>query len=300
MRAGAEMPGQADRRALPPGLRERIMARALDPREPGQLVDPPPDIEPAEALRRTVHALDGLLAGLTAPEWEAPSIRGLTVQGLVGHLIGVERDFLAALRGVAATEALALDHVTSTRASVLEQRGKTPEQTLHDWRQESGATLSVLGRQRVPDLLSMHGLTLPRQDFVVVRAFEVWTHQEDMAAATGRPGIPPDDSTLALMTRLATALLPYGMVRAGRSSPATIRLVLTGGGGGTFNVSVDGHRPGAAGTAHPDRTVLVMDALQFCRVAANRLPDDALTVDVAGDARLAAQTLAGARALALD
>ena len=103
------------------------------------------------------------------------------------------------------------------------------------------------------------------------------------------------DATLSLMSRLATTLLPYAMIRTGRSAPAEVRLVLTGRGGGTFTVSV-----GEPLDTSPDRARLIMDTVQFCRVVANRLADADVTVDVSGDAELAAATLAGARSLALD
>jgi uncharacterized protein (TIGR03083 family) len=221
------------------------------------------------------------------------------VQGLIGHLIGVERDFQAAVRGLIPARPGADDHIGSTQTSALEQLGKSPDQTLHDWRQAvrdtTDALVDLADADRPESPVSMHGVTLPRADFLVVRAFEMWTHEEDVRRATGRPLSPPGDAALALMSRLATALLPLAMSRSGHSAPAEIRLVLTGRGGGTFTVQV-----GDALDQAPDRTRLIMDTVQFCRVVANRLADADVTVDVSGDPALAAATLAGARSLALD
>jgi hypothetical protein len=141
----------------------------------------------------------------------------------------------------------------------------------------------------------MHGITLPLGDFLVVRGFEMWTHEEDIRRATGRPLCPPDDATLSLMTRLATTLLPLAMARTAGTAPAEVRLVLTGRGGGTFTVQV-----GEASDLPADRTRLIMDTVQFCRVAANRLADADVAVDVTGNTELAAAALTGARSLALD
>jgi uncharacterized protein (TIGR03083 family) len=283
----------------PPGLRDRILAGALSGRDAGRPVDPPPGIPPFEAFRRTVRSMDALLTVLTDAEWTAPAIRGLTVQGLIGHLIGVERDFLRAVRGLIPAQPGAEDHIGATQTSALEQLGKSPDQTLHDWRQSVTDTRQVLrdcaedDRPTAP--VSMHGITLPVGDFLVVRAFEMWTHEEDVRRATGRPLSPPDDATLSLMSRLAATLLPHAMARTGYPAPAEVRLVLTGRGGGTFTVQV-GEQPAEP----PDRARLIMDTVQFCRVVADRLADVDVTVDVSGDPTLAAAALAGARSLALD
>jgi uncharacterized protein (TIGR03083 family) len=243
--------------------------------------------------------MDSLLADLTDSEWTAPAVRGLTVQGLIGHLIGVERDFDRAVRGLIPAQPGAEDHVGATQSSALEQLGKSPDQTLHEWRQAVTDTLALVrdvpeGDRPAPPV-SMHGVTLPLGDFLVVRAFEMWTHEEDVRRAIGRPLSPPDDATLSLMSRLAATLLPYAMARSGRTAPAEVRLVLTGRGGGTFTVQV-----GQPADGTPDRSRLILDTVQFCRVVADRLEDADLTVDVSGDRELAVATLAGARLLALD
>jgi uncharacterized protein (TIGR03083 family) len=283
----------------PPGLHDRILAEALSSRDAGRPVDPPPGISPLAAFRRTVRSMDALLVDLTEAEWTAPALRGLTVQGLIGHLIGVERDFQAAVRGLIPAQPGAEDHIGATQRSALEQLGKPSDQTLHDWRQAITDTTDALsdssGDDRPAAPVSMHGLTLPRGDFLVVRAFEMWTHEEDVRRATGRSLAPPDDGTLSLMSRLATTLLPHAMARTGLRAPAEVRLVLTGRGGGTFTVSA-----GDATDLSPDRTRLTMETVQFCRVVANRLADIDVTVDVSGDPAVVAATLAGARSLALD
>ena len=293
------IPTAREARAWPPGLRDRILTGALSAREAGRPVDPPPGIAPAEAFRRTLRAMDSLLADLTDEQWTAESVRGLTVQGLIGHLIGVERDFDRAVRGLIPAQPGADDHVGSTQSSALEQLGKSPDQTLHEWRQAVTDTLDLVRdlpeSDRPAPPVSLHGVTLPLGDLLIVRAFEMWTHDEDVRRATGLPLSPPDDATLSLMSRLAATLLPYAMARTGRSAPAEVRLVLTGRGGGTFTVQV-----GEATDGTLDRTRLIMDTVQFCRVVADRLADSDLTMDVSGDADLAVAALAGARALALD
>ena len=57
-------------------------------------------------------------------------------------------------------------------------------------------------------------------------------------AEAGLPPAVPDASTLRLMTELAARLLPHGTARAGLRDPVRVHLVLTGPGGGTWDVVV--------------------------------------------------------------
>src|SRR5450432_648151 len=56
-----------------------------------------------------------------------------------------------------------------------------------------------------------------------------------------------------------------------------VRLVLTGPGGGTWDVTVGGSPPATASVA------IVTDAVGFCRLAANRIASADLDVSVTGD-----------------
>jgi len=76
--------------------------------------------------------------------------------------------------------------------------------------------------------------------------------------------------------------------------PVSLRLVLTGPGGGTWQVRLgpDGGEPAEVG--------VVTDAVGFCRLVANRVDASSLDVDTSGDASRVGDVLAAAAALALD
>jgi hypothetical protein len=137
----------------------------------------------------------------------------------------------------------------------------------------------------------VHGLRLPVDALLVVRAFELWTHENDIRQAVRWVPSVPDPSTLRLMTDLAARLLPHA--GAALLEPVDVRLVLTGPGGGTWDVTM-GPPPAAASVA------IVTDAVGFCRLAANRVTPADLDVSVTGDSARAAAVLAAATTLALD
>ncbi len=139
-----------------------------------------------------------------------------------------------------------------------------------------------------------------------VPALRGLTVQELVGHLTGverrAPALPlqaPDAASLRLMTDLAVAMLPAGMRRNDRRADGrTARIVLTGPGGGTWQTdlgAVDDSRP--AGRAD---VRIVLDAVDFCRLVANRADPATLTTVVSGDHALARDIFAGAARLALD
>ena len=62
-------------------------------------------------------------------------------------------------------------------------------------------------------------MRVPLSMLLVVRAFELWIHDNDIRQAAGLPPSVPDPSTLSLMTQAAARLLPHAAVRAACASP---------------------------------------------------------------------------------
>jgi len=277
---------------LPAGLRARVLAASLRARVAGRPVPDAPEISATEAFSRAASALHALLRSLSDDDWRTPVLRGLDVQGLVGHLIGVENDTHRALVGD--PEVAGADHVESTQVTAVGQAVRPPARTRADWRRAVGRTLDLVRSADPGTEVALHGMRLPLYALLVVRAFELWTHENDIRQATGRAASVPDPSTLRLMTELAAHLLPHAAARAGLARPATVRLVLTGPGGGTWDLPV------GAGPSAPAAVSIVTDAVGFCRLVANRVTPGDLDAHVTGDPAQAAAVLTAATTLALD
>jgi uncharacterized protein (TIGR03083 family) len=275
---------------LPAGLRERVLAASLRARAVGRPVPDAPEIPAIEAFGRAASAFYAALSFLSDDDWGTPVLRGLDVQGLVGHLIGVEDDVQRALAGD--PEIASASHVASTQSAAIGQAGRPPARTRAEWRAAVDRTLDLVGPADSRAQVAVHGLRLSVRALLVVRAFELWAHENDIRKAVGWAASVPDPSTLRLMTDLAARLLPQ--VRAGLDEPVDVRLVLTGPGGGTWDVTVGGSPPATASVA------IVTDAVGFCRLAANRIAPADLDVSVTGDPGRAAVVLAAAATLALD
>lgn len=276
---------------LPAGLRERTLAAASHARPAGRAVPQVPAISPAEAFSRAADACYGLLCALRDGDWPEPVLRGLDVQRLVGHLIGVEDHVYRCLSGDPSVADA--DHAESTRPAADAQAGHSPAWTRGQWRRATQRTLDLVrARGDLGAPVAVHGMRLPLGALLVVRAFELWTHEDDIRRAVGLPLSEPDAATLRLMTDLAVRLLPHAAARTGLGEAVDVHLVLTGPGGGSWDVVV--------GTGPAASVCIVADAVGFCRLAADRITPADLGAHVDGDLRRAARVLAAAQALALD
>ena len=276
----------------PAGLRERMLAASLQVRPAGQVIPEVPVISPVEAYSRAADAFYGLLCALDEPHWRLHVLRDLDVQGLVGHLVGVEDDVRRALAGDPAVAQG--DHVLSTQPAAERQAGRPAAGTRADWRRAADRTLEEVRAADLDAVVAIHGIPLPLGALLIGRALELWTHENDIRVVAGLPPSVPDASALRLMTDLAATLLPFGAIKTGLEGPINLRLVLTGPGGGTWDVAIGGDG------AEPADIAIVTDVVGFCRLAANRVSPSDLDLHATGDRERVAGVLAATAALALD
>jgi uncharacterized protein (TIGR03083 family) len=279
-----------------PASRQRVLAAARAARAPGGDAARPP-IGPVESYRRTVAAMDTLLATVDGSDWGCMvEPYGWSVQGLVGHLVAVDR-YLATLLGadsLVVDPALQSDHRAMTLPWVDAQRGRPPAATLDDWRSATASVLAALSSAVLDDDVRFHGITLRLSSLLVLRTFEIWTHEEDVRRSVGLPLAAPEPARLALMSGLAVRALPLGLLLTAQAGAGrTAKIVLTGAGGGSWlqPLGLD-EAPG-----EPD-VCIVADVVDFCRLAAQRLAADAIDTEVEGDRSLADAVLVGAAVFA--
>ena len=125
-------------------------------------------------------------------------------------------------------------------------------------------------------------MRLPLGALLVVRAFELWTHENDIRQAAGWLASVPDPSTLRLMTETRS---PAAAARRGPGPPDR---------SGGRPPSPDragrrdlGHDSGTV-RAGPAAVSIVTNAVGFCRLVANRITPADLDLHVTGDPACAA------------
>lgn len=302
---------------LDPMLRARVLDGCLA-RRPARVPVPswahPYDAETAR--------LDALLKDFGDGEWHAPVrlrwydggeqlSRKTTVAGVIAHLISVD-GLVARAIGLddplgpapptgelgpeARTEALwAASHYPPTRAV------RAP------WRAQSHALIRTVsyagsdtdgdGSGRLP--VSYGDFALPLRDAMTDRAFECWVHAGDIAEAVDYPYEPPQPRHLHRMIDLAARLLPDAVAarRAGRddldAAGRLLRLEVEGDGGGEWLIPL--------GPGEPERcdevAHIALDGVEFCRLAAGRVPPCDAAAGSVGDRAAIMDVLAATASL---
>jgi hypothetical protein len=144
--------------------------------------------------------------------------------------------------------------------------------------------------------MPLHGIPFRVTTAIVARAFELWTHADDIRAAIGEPLDSPSSEVVHRMATESVSSLPFAALGlAAPPGPAVAHIVLTGRGGGTWTLRVGGARDVAA---EPDVT-LVTDVIDYCRVVSRRQDIDTLAMTTEGDTALAVQLLEASQFVAV-
>jgi uncharacterized protein (TIGR03083 family) len=267
----------------PASLRDRLLAVAAE------RVD---GLAPVEALRRETERFVTLLDSLMPADLDAMTFNGLTVRELVAHVAIIDEAFVAGAGDADNHVLVAADLVEALTAAELPK--------IADWSFEQICARFYTARRALVELNDrltpedrVGGYTLGSA--LVIRAFETWTHHDDIAAATGHAAQAIEGSVLRTMSELAIQTLPVALAAKGYAYPgSTARIVMTGPGGGDWTIAVTPHEA-AATIPH---VVLRVPAIEFCRRFADRLAVDEVPIEIEGDAGLARALVDAAPAFA--
>ncbi|MFF7094286.1 maleylpyruvate isomerase N-terminal domain-containing protein [Streptomyces rubradiris] len=313
---------------LDPGLRTRVLESCLRRRPPRI---PVPDW--AAPYDAETARLDALLQDFEDAEWRAPvelrwfendvpAGRRTTVAGVIAHLLAVDGLIAAALgladplgRAAGPTGAEAAGPSGRTEAYWRSAHLPPAHAVRGAWREQSHAlvrTVSFTGGPAGKLPVPYGGFTLPLHDAMLDRAFECWVHAEDIAKAVDYPYAPPTPRHLHRMIDLAARVLPTVLAerrRAGLSEPArhtphlvpagapgrSLRLEIEGDAGGEWLIPLDS--PAARGSAELEVARVVLDGVEFCKLAAGHVSPEDAAAGQTGDRRAIRDVLYAAASL---
>jgi uncharacterized protein (TIGR03083 family) len=223
-----------------------------------------------------------------------------TVRELVAHLIGVER-YTASFLGFEPLDVdaeLELDHTAMTEATIERCRSLPVAEVVAEWRRLADRTVAhalALDQAGLDAPMHLHGLPFSTAAGMVARAFELWTHADDVRKAIGEPVDEPAPPVLHCMASASVGSLSMAVLGLDEPpEPATAHVVLTGRGGGTWDLVL----PGASAGGEPDVT-LIADVVDYCRVVSKRLDVDEIEMVTEGDAALARTLLKASQFVAV-
>ena len=279
--------GDAVAESPPPDTRASIL-RAAAARSRDAL-DPTPALL---LFERQVASMTELLVDLEETEWQHPvAPYRWSVHGLIAHLLVVER-YMANLVGldVPAVGGAVDDHLEMGASLIAAELDGSFRRTFAAWKEQATDTIAALRTrpEALADQVVFHGWPVTVETLLVARAFEVWTHADDVRRATMRPLQTPLPRDLRAMSMFSLSTLPLLVQGDLMKGPA--RIVLTGSGGGTFDLD---------GPGEQRAVTLVADVVDYCRTAARRIAIDELPAVIEGDREQAHALLTAARVLAV-
>jgi len=281
-----------------PGLRETVLARARRMRpSTGEAGD-----DPALRLYRAqTDRFDALLDEVTPDQLDVVTFNGLTVRELVIHLAAMESAFAASV-GSPTVEGVTAEAIEPRTYELIDRfRDRPVAEARELWRRSVDALAAWAedGHGRIP-VPGVPGIDLSRHSMLVTRAFETWTHEDDVRRALGRPLVVPPPEELRLMADTSTRGVPLGLLVLGRTREgqrATVRL--TGEGGGVWTVPFElGSNRVVEGADLDADVVVTADVVDWCRMASERLAPAAMAFSVEGATELVDDLFAAASALA--
>jgi Mycothiol maleylpyruvate isomerase N-terminal domain len=278
----AALLAQAGSSAPPASVRGRLLdAAGAIPSMAERLVPS----TPSEVYETQAKAFYDLCLSLTDDHWRLVAAPyGWSVHELVAHVFGGEVYTAQALGLLTDYELLdGSNHLATGTDIIAAHQLLAPIETSAACWKRVQATI-----ERLPELtvdgdntfVEYHGWPFPVNALLIARGFEFWTHADDIRRAIGTPVESPTPNDLRAMSSTSVQSLELVMAMAFPEAPTgTTRIVLTGAGGGTFDIGPGGERV----------TTAVLDVVDYCRMAARRLDVHSLSAGINGD-----QAVAGA------
>jgi uncharacterized protein (TIGR03083 family) len=252
------------------------------------------------AWEQSVRSTIALAETFTDDDWKRPTeCPGWTVQDVLAHLVSVELTLLGEDPAPGHVLNEYPDYVRNDLGRFVEpgvdaRRSKTGPEVLAELREVLDRRLVALpGIDPDQPYPAPTGGTVPYAVFMAIRAFDCWTHEQDVRRAVGRHG-NVDAPAAERTRRLMEPGLPIVVAkRAGAAPGETVLFEVIGPPTFTTCVEVADNGRGHLTQTHPENptATLRMDWETFARLTAGRCTPTDVKVDTHGDAALATRVL---------
>jgi uncharacterized protein (TIGR03083 family) len=288
----------------PPALRSRVLAAARRHRPSAAVVA---GSSPIEVHRVELARVILLLRDLTVDDWarpvDPPEFAGWTVHDVVVHLAANE-SLLAAQLGVPVPgiPETATDNDGRTAQARARHTGRRPAQAVAELEAAAeAADVAVIdrGEARLNEPIEWWGGRTPTRVALVIRAFETWTHADDIRRSIGTAAVVPPRGSLLTMVHVACGFVPMMLAARGVHHPGRIARLRFADLGAAWDVDLTmagGVRPAGDGAVD---TEIVTDAVAACLAASARLDPRELVYEAVGDGQLARDIVDALPALAM-
>jgi uncharacterized protein (TIGR03083 family) len=249
------------------------------------------------ALAGTWGSLAEVCHDLSGTEWAlATECPGWDVKDQLSHLIGIERALLG--EPVPEWDGPMGDHVKNDFAAMNERwvavrRAEPGPAVQAEFVEVTRTRLDALAA-RSEEEWAVVGFSpvgnVPYAEFMEVRVFDSWVHEQDVRLALDRPGGSGTGASAMSLDRVQGAMPFVVGKRAACPDGTVVRFAISGPGADTrtFTVAVEGGRAKPAGDGVTPTTTLSLSSIDFVRLGCGRATADRVDAEggiaVEGDA----------------
>jgi uncharacterized protein (TIGR03083 family) len=250
-------------------------------------------LQAREALAETWGALAEVCFELTDTEWALPTeCPGWDVKGQLSHLIGVER----AIMGEPAPEwngplgdHVKNDFAASNEPYVAVRRALPGAAVRAEFVDVTTTRLAQLAALSAAEWAAPGWSPVgevPRAEFMTVRVYDSWVHEQDVRLALDRPGGSGNLASSIALDRVQGAMPFVVGKQAGCAEGTAVRFDVAGPGhdARAFTIAVEGGRARPVGDGVTPTVTLSLSTIDFVRLGCGRAT--ATQVETAGGARM--------------
>lgn len=230
------------------------------------------DQELVDKMERVWRSIDELCSSLDEEDWKRPTdCPAWTVQDHLSHLVGSESQIFLERPAPEHTPA-DTSHVQNPIGELNEvqvdyRRSWPPQRVLDEFREVTGERLRQMRSWGDEDFSRESRTPVgPGQvrDFMQIRIFDAWVHEQDIRRAVGVPGHLEGPVAEHAFGRIEQAM-PYVVgKKAAAPNGTTVVFEITGPAGGTIPITVEGGRARPLDAVPGEATVrLTMDLETF-------------------------------------
>lgn len=257
-----------------------------------------------ETLGAVWHSISELCDDFDDKQWQAPTeCPGWTVQDQLSHLVGSESMFMGKPlpdHALAAPAPHARNPIGERNEVLVDyRRSRSGREVLEEFRAVTAERLAQL-RAMSDDDLAAETMTPvgpgTLRDLLAIRAFDAWTHEQDIRRAVGRPGELGSEGAAHSVQRCFLAMPFVVGKKAGAPDGTSVVFDVTGESAASLAVVVADGRAKVLPQPPVDPTVrLTMDVEVFTRLGCGRW-DPQATLD-SGAVRIEGDHALGERIL---
>ena len=257
-----------------------------------------------DALGETWGGLAEVCYELSDTEWALPTeCPGWDVKDQLSHVIAVERTIMG--EPAPAWDGPLGDHVKndfarSNEAWIAVRRPRPGAEVRAEFVEVTGRRLALLDELTLEQWEAVGWSPVgprPHAEFMEVRVFDCWVHEQDARRALDRPGGSGNRASALSLDRVQGAMGFVVGKQAGCGEGTAVRFDVAGPGddGRAFTVAVDGGRARPVGDDVSPTVTLSLSSIDFVRLGCGRAGaaqvEAAGGIGVSGDAAVARMVL---------